>query len=211
MTSDFLLSEMTPLQRALGVGGVIIEPVAVEGRLSAVPLGFRTLSAEHIAKSSAAALRWLKDEARYPEEYLGLPEGLQLIELNTKIEQLALALVDRTSTTIYKPVAKDANELRQYLTVDEVVMLYERFVDFVEARSPIAKASSIEDVMRAVDMLGKSTAPSSYVLRFDFASLRRIALELASRLTAQTNSPSSATSQPSEPGQLGAIDLDSQE
>lgn len=193
--------DRSPLDRALdasrsGIAVKLIEFEGSGGRFRGVPLGLRVLSADESVRVRAQAVRWLTAACSFTEDFLiGTTDGTAIIEFEVKVRTLALALVDPSAPT--QTIAKDSDNLRQRLDVDEISALFELYVDWVQERSPITSARSVEEVNALVDALGKGTMPHSRLSTYDASTVRTIARELASRLRTLTSSPSSPT--PSSP------------
>lgn len=188
----------SPLRRALDASrtGRAVKVIEFDGcgqRLRGIPLALRTLSADENLRVRAAARKWLCEECGFTEDFLASTEdGEATTGFEVKVRTIALALVEPAAP--HRPVAKDADELRVMLDADEVMALFELFVDWVQERSPISSAKTAEEVSALVDAMGKGTQPTQRLNGYDSASLRSIAKELAARLRTLTNSPSSDTS-----------------
>lgn len=202
----------SPLRKALHAsrGGPAVKVVEFDGsggRLRGVPLGLRTLSAEEQQRLRADAVKWLTRECGYTDDFLvGTTDGAAAIELETKVRTVALALVEPGGD--HAPLAKSADDMRALLDADEVIALFEMFLDWVQERSPITSARAVEEVRSLCDALGKGTMPLARLNGYDSVSLRIIASELVARLRPLTSLPSlhtqpssdteTATSEPSD-------------
>lgn len=182
------------LRRALGgkamASAIVDIPPESPSRLRGVPLAVRMLTDEERARAHAAAVAWIRTRAGFAEEYVYSGNGAAEVDLEIKVQTLAVALVDPSTLA---PVAKDADDLRGVLTSDEVAFLYERFLDLCAERSPF-QSLTFERLMEEVDALGKGTIPLSSLNGYDSASLRIIARELVARHARQMSGSSSATS-----------------
>lgn len=186
------------LRRALDASrsGRAVKAVEFDGcgaRLRGIPLALRTLNADENLRVRAAARKWLCEECGFTEDFLASTEdGEATTGFEVKVRTIALALVEPAPP--HRAVAKDADELRGLLDADEIVALFELYIDWVQERSPISSAKSAEEVSALVDAMGKGTLPTRHLSGYDSASLRSIAIELVARLRTRTNSPSSDTS-----------------
>lgn len=186
------------LRRALDASrsGRTVKAIEFDGcgqRLRGIPLAMRTLNADENLRVRAAARKWLCEECGFTEDFLASTEdGEATTGFEVKVRTIALALVEPAPP--HRAVAKDADELRGLLDADEIVALFELYIDWVQERSPISSAKSAEEVSALVDAMGKGTLPTRQLSGYDSASLRSIAIELVARLRTRTNSPSSDTS-----------------
>lgn len=186
------------LRRALDASrsGRTVKAIEFDGcgqRLRGIPLALRTLNADENLRVRAAARKWLCEECGFTEDFLASTEdGEATTGFEVKVRTIALALVEPAPP--HRAVAKDADELRGLLDADEIVALFELYIDWVQERSPISSAKSAEEVSALVDAMGKGTLPTRQLSGYDSASLRSIAIELVARLRTRTNSPSSDTS-----------------
>ena len=189
--------DRSPLRRALDAsrGGVAVKVIEFDGcgaRLRGIPLALRTLSAGENLRLRAEALRWLIEKCRFTESYLTkTTTGEGLVEFEAKLRTIAIALVEPAPP--HQPVAKDAEELRETFDADEIVALFEMYLDWVKERSPITTADSAEEVASLCDALGKGTQPLQSLSGFDSSTLRSIIIELVSRERTRTSSLSSPT------------------
>lgn len=198
----------SPLRRALDASrsGRAVKAIEFDGcgaRLRGIPLALRTLNADENLRVRAAARKWLCEECGFTEDFLASTEdGEATTGFEVKVRTIALALVEPAPP--HRAVAKDADELRGLLDADEIVALFELYVDWVQERSPISSAKSAEEVSALVDAMGKGTLPTRQLSGYDSASLRSIAIELVARLRTRTSSPSSDTSPSSATAQTSS-------
>lgn len=196
----------SPLAKALG-GRVAFTRVRVErGRLAGVDLALRSLAQSEIHAAMREALRYLTEECGWREEHLYTELGEGAHDGETQVQVLARALVvppaggDDGSTTAgaCAPMVSSPDELRAMLEPDEIAYLFQAFVRWQQARSPISRARTPEEIEAQVDALGKGATPLSWLRSCDNATLLAIATELAVRLTTSTSSSSSDTSPSSD-------------
>ena len=195
----------TPVVRAAASGRPVKEFsfAGAGGRFASVRWGLRMLTADEVTRCRANAIAYMKSVG-YTEESFFLSDGEATLQLQVKIEQLALALV--TPDDARTPMLADAQQLRSTLEVDEVVMLYEHFLDYTIERSPLYTAKSWEDIEKVVEAVGNGTAPPSSLTGYDNGTLRRILLVLAARSAGQTKQSSSDSSPSKEQTSISVDD-----
>jgi hypothetical protein len=196
----FVKDPRSPLARALGERGVVVKAIDdAGGGLDGIPLALRIVTDAQRSRGVGAALKYLMEVCGLPEPYLyDTDAGRAEVDLECKIQMLAVALCEQAPP--HDAVVKDADDLRALLSADEVLVLFERYVAFVEERSPLTRAKSAQEVESIVDALGKGTTPLSRLSSFDASTLRRVALSLASRLMSSTSFNSSPSPPSTKPG-----------
>lgn len=173
--------------------------------LGATRWAVRALSPEDKLKAVAAGWEWLTTPAPkgggWAPEMLAGELGSAAWDLESKVQILARVLVEPAAPEVPlcgADTAKAAESVRRLFEGDEVVALYESWLDFDAERSPLSKLSKWEEVEPLITAVGKGYAAPMALQRCDSASLRFIVRELATRWTSQMRPPSSATSSPSD-------------
>ena len=167
------------------------------GRFLGRPIALRALSGEEVQRCYADALRWLTaptpNGCGWSPEQLYTELGEAARDYEVKVQHLARAWVRAHDTT----QAQDTvDNVRRLLEPDEVAALYERLLDWMNARSPLAKLQSGQEVEDTADALLKGLMPPSWVQRCAPSTLRAIVPALVARANQRTRPPSGGTSTP---------------
>mgnify|MGYP000899919854 CR=1 FL=1 len=188
-TLDALLSEPVPLH-GFDLGG------RFEGRR----LHVRLLSSGETARARLAASKHLRALGFEREDILD-DTGHDLFQLEVMTQVLALALVTPPATAglAPRPLAKDAEQIRERLLPSEVEAIYREYAWFKVERSPLERMESWDKARAYAEALasGKVSREPTSLERFDAGSLRRITLSLADLAAKRTRDSSSDTSPPS--------------
>jgi len=165
----------------------------------------RALPPEDKLRAVAAGWEWLTTPlpkgGGWERDMLVGELGSAAWDLESKIQLLARALVFPTAPE--RPLCGDdpvkaAASVRRLFEADEIVYLYEQWLDYDATRSPLSRLSSWEEVEPLVTAVGKGFAAPTALNSCDTATLRFIVRELAVRWTTPTKPPSSGTSSPSD-------------
>jgi len=161
------------------------------GRFTGKTLSLRALSSHDATKATADAVAWLTGTCGFQREDLYTEIAQGFLALETKVQILALALVDPADPK--SPAVESPAQLRTMLEPDEVAALFERWEDWQEERSPLSALRSVEAIDAELDALGKGLTASTSLLRYDSGTLRFMLRRAAERLRMLTKPSSSAT------------------
>lgn len=184
----------SPLAKALGDRGIAVHILDLyDGTghdLDGIPMALRTVSNAIRVKATADALRFLTGpQCGMTEEYLyGTDSGRGEMNLELMVQLLAVALVEPAPP--HRPIAKDADTLRQLLDATEIQQIFDVYGDWLAERNPLSHAKSMEEVDAVLAALGKGTIPASRLTSFDSSTLRSALASLAVRLARLTSSSS---------------------
>lgn len=195
----FVRDTRSPWQRMLEAKSpvkIIDDFDGSDGRWTGSTFGLKALPIEGIQRAIVAATRVVNEKWGVRESLMFTSVSESIIDMETKVQVLAQVLVSPTAP--HEPLFT-VDDLRARVEPDEVAVLYERFLDWQQERSPLSTAKTGAEVMEAVEAMGKGLVPASFLSTCDAAMLRYIVRELAARLTTWTKPDSSSTSSESSP------------
>lgn len=164
------------------------------GGLNGQRVGLRSLSAGAMSECVGAAIAWCAKNAGIGHEHLYTEVGQESLEVHTRVELLARALVQPDDSE--RPFVEGPADVRELLTPEQVTWLFERFSDFQITRSPYELLQEHGGLERVVDDLSKGYRSPTSLNSFDGVTVRRISAALVARLARQTMPSSSASSSP---------------
>lgn len=199
LPDDALIERPSPLAELLGEAPVFVRRVDLTGeewgRWQGQHVGLRSLPNSTHAKAYGHAIAWLTGDAKLAREDLFSELGAATLEIETRVQILAQALVSPEPP--HARMVKQASDVRDRFTPEQVVWLFERYEEVQQQRSPIKAITDPAKVKELADALGKGFLPRTSVSSFDAGTLRRIMLELVDRHSTPTSPSSSDTCSPS--------------
>lgn len=145
-----------------------------------------------------SALQWLTDVKKMPEWLLETELGQSILDNEIQSQCLFRAL--KQTRMITAPLCRSVAEVRMYMEPDVRLALWNEYVAFQHARSPLRSIRSPEELQELVSSLGKvSDARRMDSLSYlDSATLRCIIIELADQYVKQMKQQFLHTTQPND-------------
>jgi len=137
-----------------------------------------------------AALVWLIKGSGLSVDHLAHDAGW-LLEDEKKVQILFRALRDPEQPE--RAFAPTVEMLRDGLTSDELQSLFNEYLTWLDARSPLRRVETPEELDALVNSLGKGLEDETSLVYYDSVSLRRIVRSLAVRLVKLTRESSSSS------------------
>lgn len=198
LPDDFVTKRPASLRAMLSVAKVPHVVVALTGaawgELDGRRLALRSLAAGAMSEAVGAAIRWCETEAKIDAQHLYTDVGESSLELETQVQVLARALVNPDDAT--RPFVDGPRDVRELLTPEQVVWLFERFVEFQATRSPYEILRDQAKIEELADDLGKGFRSPTSLSSSDSSTLRRLVTSLVARLRRQTTPPFSGAASP---------------
>lgn len=201
----------SPLQKFLGER-VSCKPIEIlKGRLAGLPAALRALTTVEIQRATVEAKKYLTAEG-WEADDLYTELGESIFNMETEVRLLAVALIappasGEMKTSEVQPLTSGPDQVRALFEPDEITLLMREFYAYQTERSPLSRATSVEEVEDLIEALGKGQAPISRLNAFDPSSLKSIITGLAVRQmnamrrrsspTSPSDAPETASSTPS--------------
>lgn len=193
--AKYVKDDRSPLKRALGTQSIPHQVVPFPGSGDRFgkehKIGIRALSTDQQIGAIASAVKYLTEVAGIERADLYTEHGDALLDLESKIEALALSLC--VPAKPHEAFAASAQELRESLETEEIAYLWDQYLEWQGSRSQYRKLQTLEQMREYWVALGKGLAPKTSLNSFDATTLRRMLHELAVQHWRQMKTRSSGT------------------
>lgn len=158
-----------------------------------IEVGLWALTHSESEQARKVAYEWVRTTLKFSEIDLAYDDN-QAIRDAIAIETLFVAL--RDPKLPINSFAKDSNEIRQRLKVDDIAKLHQEYAIFLDETSAWKQVADLpKEVDELVDLMGKGYPIAARLSFYASSSLRGLLLTAVDQLAnAQTNSSSDSSS-----------------